>query len=113
MGDRVGEGDTMTELTNCLFCSGDGCAFCHPPTPPFNELTKELIKVAMNEAYWSAAWAMCRRCAEGASVAKLPYLDGTVELIHEIPHKQLGKVEENCQAAPIHALIEKLNEVTQ
>lgn len=103
----------MTELTNCLFCSGDGCAYCYPPTPPFNELTKELIKVAMNEAYWSAARAMCRRCAEGVPVVKLPCLDDTVELIHEIPHERLGKVEENCQAARIHELIEKLNGVTQ
>ncbi len=72
---------------------------------------KTLVRVAMNEAYWNAARVVCSRCAEGVAVVKLPYLDGTVELIHEIAHEQLGKVEENCHAAPIHALIEKLNKV--
>lgn len=71
------------------------------------------VHQATNEAYWNAARAMCSRCAESVPVVKLPYLDGTVELIHEIPHTKLGKVEENCQAAPIHALIEQLNEAQQ
>lgn len=72
-----------------------------------------IIKTAMNEAYWQAARAMCSRCAEGLPVIKLPYRDGTIELVHQMPHSKLGKVEENCPAAPIHALIEKLNEVEE
>lgn len=73
-------------------------------------MTTIVTKFVIVEAYRIAARAVCSRCAEGVPVVKLPYLDDTVELIHEIPHEQLGTVEENCQAAPIHALIEKLNE---
>lgn len=60
-------------------------------------------------AYWNAARAMCSRCAEGVPVIKLPHRDDTVELIHQVSYK-FGMAEENCQAAPIHALIDALNE---
>lgn len=76
-------------------------------------MNKLLTKLITRDAYLMAARAVCSRCAEGVPVVKLPYLDDTVELIHEIPHTKLGKVEENCQAAPIRALIEKLDEATQ
>lgn len=71
-----------------------------------------IIKTAMNEAYWQAARAMCSRCAKGVPVVKLPFLDGTIELIHQVGAR-FGMFEENCKAAPIHALIEKLNEVEE
>jgi hypothetical protein len=73
-------------------------------------MMNEQIKNLMLTCYEMSARAMCKRCAEGVPVVKLPYLDDTVELIHEIHHSKLGKVEENCHAAPIHALIAKLNE---
>ncbi len=73
-------------------------------------LPASVLYAATNAAYWQAARAMCSRCAEGLPVIKLPYTDGTIELIHQVSYK-FGMAEENCPAAPIHALIERLNEV--
>lgn len=71
-----------------------------------------LIRGAMTEAYWQAARAMCTNCAKGVPAITLKFLDGKTELIHQVSSR-VGMVEENCRAAPIRAIIEKLNEGNQ
>ena len=67
-----------------------------------------IIKTAMNEAYWQAARAMCSYCGKGNIPTKNPYTAGWWE--HKIQHL---KYTPDCSAGPIHALIEKLNEVQE
>jgi len=61
------------------------------------------VQQAMNEAYQMAARAMCAGCAMGVPVEMFDYGDGSYVWVHD--------EGEECEASPIHDLIEKLNEV--
>lgn len=73
-------------------------------------MNKLLTKLITRDAYLMAARAMCSRCAEGVPVIVLTFLNGESRLIHKL-NSPVGMVEETCQAAPIHELIDRLNEV--
>ncbi len=68
---------------------------------------KTLVTVAMNEAYWNAARVVCEICADKQRLSNIPLMkiNGTWA------HKYIITIE--CNAAPIHALIEELNEVNK
>lgn len=63
-----------------------------------------LIKAAMNEAYWQAARAVCSYCSQG-NIPACTIVPGWWE--HKMPHLDH---KTDCEAGPIHALIEKLSE---